>query len=250
MQLELYVLNLLDDDETAAIEQRIADEPAVRERVRELRGAASLLALDLEPIEPSPALKDRILAAARADLDSSSPEPGTPASMPAAEPAPPPVSIADVRRSRGMVQWIPWSVAAVLAIALIGSLLWNASLRSDLDERSTAIAHAVQTSGTASGASGEVVVLDSDGVALLTLSDLPALEPGKVYQVWLIADADSAPQPNVTFMPTNQGFANVAVAGSVGDYGILAVTIEPNGGSTAPTSDPLITSELDEPAGG
>lgn len=251
-RLELYVLNLLDDDEMAAVERRIAADPTARERVRELRSSTALLAFDLEPMAPAPSVKERLLSAARADIaseSSASPAPfPTPTDAKVGQPAAaPPISITQARAARS-ANWMPWSLAAALAIALIGSLLWNANLRGELDERTEAVAHAVQTSGDQASADGEVVVLDGDGVALLTLSGLPALKPGQVYQVWLIADG--APQPNVTFSPSNQGFANVAVAGPVVEYRTLAVTVEPVGGSTAPTTEPTIISDLTEPADG
>jgi anti-sigma-K factor RskA len=239
-QLELYVLNLLEDDEAAALERRIAADPLLRERVRELRGAAALLAVDLEPIEPSPALRSRILDAARADLD-----------PPAAVVTAAPVDLGQAREARAQrngARWLPWSMAAALAVALVASLLWNMRLRDDLDERTAAVTHDVQGSGPAAATAGEVVVLDGDGVALLTLSGLPPLEPGQVYQVWLIDDG--APQPNVIFQPSNQGFASVAVSGPVMDYRLLAITVEPDGGSPAPTTDPIISGELGEPTDG
>lgn len=256
-QLELYVLNLLDDDEMAATERLIAADPVARDRVRQLRAAASLLAHDLEPMAPAPSVKNRLMAAARADLalgSSVSPAPflnDTSGLVSRPESSSEPILLADARNSREMSsgsRWTPWAIAAILTIALAGSLLWNANLRGELDERIAATAHEVETSGNAASANGEVVVLDDDGVALLTLSGLPTLELGQVYQVWLIADGD--PQPNVTFSPSNQGFANVAITGPVVDYRILAVTVEPDGGSATPTTEPTIISELTESSEG
>ena len=42
--------------------------PRARDRVRQLQGVASMLALEIEPMQASPGLKTRILDAARADL--------------------------------------------------------------------------------------------------------------------------------------------------------------------------------------
>ena len=238
--LELYALDLLDGAERADVERLLAADEHAREQVRHLRSVAAALALEIEPMEASPGLKARILDAARADLD-------VERAFGDAKPPPAPVSIASARaRRRSARDWAGWSVAAVLAVALIGSLVWNAQLRNDRDNPPPAVAYGVTTSGNAVGASGAVVVVGERALAqsaLLTLSNLPALERGKVYQVWLIA---GAPEPNVTFTPDKTGYAEVAVPGQIADYTTLAVTIEPSGGSAAPTTEPVIVSTISE----
>jgi anti-sigma-K factor RskA len=249
--LELYVLGVLDDDEVATVERRLRDDPVARERVRELRGVTAFLAADVEPLDPPPALRDRILSAARVDVQQRDPEPvSTPAPPPVAAPAPPaPVSLSAERERRAGVTRItfPWAIAAVLAVALVGSMFWNASLRRDLDDRDQAIAqaHSIIATGFASGASGRVLIVDDEGTAWLALSGLPLPEPGQVFQVWLIAGG--APVPNVTFTPNTLGYASVAVPVDVPDYRVIAITVEPEGGSPAPTTDPVIISDLGEP---
>jgi anti-sigma-K factor RskA len=227
-QLELYVLGLLDDQETAAVERLLRDDPAARQRARELREVISVLAFDAEAIEPSPGLKARIMDAARADQ---TPDPVVPA---------PPVALAE-RRGRDLARWTPWLVAAVLAIALAGSLIWNAQLRSDLDDQPETATYAVAGSGPAEGVSGTLIVVDNDD-AILNLAGLDTLPSDRTYQVWLIADSD--PVPNVTFVPNAAGVATVNVPGEIEDYSLLAITVEPLAGSLAPTTDPIITSDL------
>lgn len=231
--LEEYALRLLDPRAEEAVERQLADDPAARARVRELRAAATALALDLEPIEPSPELKQRLLSAARADLDGRQPT-GVGEAAPVIELA--------SRRSVAPMRWLPWSLAAMLAVALAASLLWNASLRDELDQRMAAKMLPIAATGPATGTTGEVVMLGDDGTALLSLEGLPELDPGMVYQVWLIADGP--PQPNVTFVPSTGGNASVAVSGDVERFALLAITVEPAGGSATPTSDPIISSDL------
>ena len=228
-QLELYVLGLLDDQETAAVERLLRDDPAARQRARELREVISVLAFDAEPIEPSPGLKARIMDAARADQ---TPDPVAPA---------PPVSLTE-RRERDLARWTPWLVAAVLAIALAGSLIWNAQLRSDLNDQPETVTYAVAGTGPAEGVSGTLIVVGDDDDAILNLAGLDTLPSDRTYQVWLIADG--APVPNVTFVPNAAGVATVSVPGDSEDYNLLAITVEPQTGSAAPTTDPIITSDL------
>ncbi|HEX5164265.1 MAG TPA: anti-sigma factor [Thermomicrobiales bacterium] len=227
-QLELYILGLLDERETAAIERVLRDDPAARQRARELREVVSVLALDVDPVEPSSGLKARILDAARADLtpDQVAPQP--------------PISLAE-RRERGVARWTPWLVAAALALALAASLVWNAQLRSDLDSQPETAIYAVEGSGPAAGVAGSLIVVGDDD-SVLTLAGLAALPSDRAYQVWLIADG--APVPNVTFVPNAAGVATVTVPGRIADYHTLAITVEPQTGSLAPTTDPIITSDL------
>jgi anti-sigma-K factor RskA len=222
-QLELYILGLLDEREMEAVERLLRDDRAVRERARELREALSALAFDVEPLDPPAGLKARVMEAARADL------------------APAPISLAE-RRQGTLTRWTPWLVAAALALALAGSLIWNAQLRSDLDNQPETATYAVAGSGAAEGVAGTLIVIGDEDDAILNLAGLAALPSDRAYQVWLIAD--DAPVPNVTFTPNAAGTATISVPGRIDDYSTLAITIEPAAGSLAPTTAPIIFSDL------
>lgn len=231
--LELYALGLLDDAESAAVERVLAADPAARERLRELRGVTAMLAIDLEPLQPSPDLKERILRAARADLEDNG----------SVAPARPPTPL-DVRRGRrdAWAARLGWAVAAVLAVALAGSLVWNARLRDELADRPRTLVFTVSGSDQAVGVRGEVLVIGDDGEAILKLAGLPPLERGQVYQVWLIDG--QTPIPDVTFVADAAGLASVGVIGDVAGRDGLGITIEPAGGSQQPTSPVIISSDF------
>jgi anti-sigma-K factor RskA len=241
--LELYALDLLDDAETERVERLLESDPAARERLRELRGVTAMLAFDLEPVQASPELKERILAAARADLADAAAL-GSPQAPGAVAPAP--IALDDARaaraRSGGWSSRLAWAVAAVLAVALVGSLAWNMRLRDELADRPQTVTFAVTGSDEAVGVQGEVLVIGDDGETILKLSGLPPLERGQVYQVWLI-EGDT-PQPNVTFVGDNSGLASVGVVGSSTNSDLLGITIEPTGGSETPTTPVIIVSDL------
>jgi len=245
--LELYALDLLDDAQSDDVERLMANDPEARERLGELRGVTAMLAFDLEPVEASPELKARILRAARADLEQREAAASVVVDEP---PAPEPISLEQARARRdaspGWKAIAGWAVAAVLALALAGSAFWIAHLRNQLDERPATIVFTVQGSDAAVGVNGEVMVIGDNGDTIVTLSGLPELERGKVYQIWLIAG--ERPDPNVTFTPDQTGLASVGVVGSATGYDQLAITVEPDGGSLAPTSPPIIFSELSSPS--
>lgn len=241
--LELYALDLLGEVETVEVERRLETDSAARERLRELRGVTAMLALELEPVEAAPDLKQRILQAARADIEQRA-APLVVSTRPAASPEP--ISLGHARAERVQrTAWpsrLGWAVAAVMALALAGSLSWNLQLRDELRDRPETIIFAVRGSEDAVGVRGEVLVIGDEGDTIVKLTGLPELERGKVYQVWLIAD--DTPAPDVTFVRDNSGLASVGVAGNVAAFDTLAITVEPVGGSSAPTSPPIIFSDL------
>jgi hypothetical protein len=70
---------------------------------------------------------------------------------------------------------------------------------------------------------------------LLIASNLPALPAGKAYEMWLIPKG-GAPRPAGLFQSGPQGTAMHILSGTVDTNVTLAVTIEPDSGSAAPTS--------------
>lgn len=70
------------------------------------------------------------------------------------------------------------------------------------------------------------------------LSKLPALPRGKVYEAWTRPLGAKAMQPSVTFLPNPDGVAVVALPVDATKVGAVAVSVEPDGGSKAPTTKP------------
>ena len=75
---------------------------------------------------------------------------------------------------------------------------------------------------------------------LLIASNLPALPAGKAYEMWVIPKG-GAPRPAGLFQSGPQGTAMHILMGAVDSNVTLAVTIEPEAGSPAPTSSVLFS---------
>jgi anti-sigma-K factor RskA len=85
-------------------------------------------------------------------------------------------------------------------------------------------------------------VVASGGVLKLD-AHLPALPDGKVYQAWII-HPKQAPIPEPTFnVASGEGSVSMQATPAPGD--IVAVTVEPSGGSQAPTTKPVLVATLD-----
>ena len=73
---------------------------------------------------------------------------------------------------------------------------------------------------------------------MLIASNLPALPAGKAYEMWVIPKG-VAPRPAGLFQSGAQGTALHILTGAVDSNVTLAVTVEPEAGSPAPTSSVL-----------
>lgn len=85
------------------------------------------------------------------------------------------------------------------------------------------------------------------GGVLLIASRLPALRAGQTYQMWVIPKGQ-APRPAGLFRPDAAGGAVHLQTGPVetGSVQALAITVEPEGGSSAPTTTPFLVSPVAE----
>lgn len=91
---------------------------------------------------------------------------------------------------------------------------------------------------------GSVFVNPHSGV-LLIAARLPQLAAGKIYEMWVIPKA-GAPKPAGLFRATAAGTAMHTIEGPVDveTTGAVAVTVEPEAGSNAPTSTPIIVAPV------
>ena len=74
---------------------------------------------------------------------------------------------------------------------------------------------------------------------MLSIRGLPDLDASFVYQVWLIRDAGTP--EGVGLFSTQNGAADVALSLRLEAGDVIAVTVEPAGGSPQPTTDILIS---------
>jgi len=93
---------------------------------------------------------------------------------------------------------------------------------------------------------GNVFVHSKLGV-LLIAANLPAAQAGKIYEMWVIPKG-GAPRPAGLFQ-SQGGTAMHILSGplDVGTLGAIAVTLEPEAGSSAPTTTPIIVAPVAGP---
>lgn len=250
-----FVLGALDEDEPAAVRAHLASCSERHAELDELGGMVAVLQASLRPVEPPPALKDRIMAAAAADLEARRRQDAQ------SEGAAPPPAVGDApapARPAGPVllprrpRW-SWALglAAVLAIVVLGG--WNLSLQAQLSEtqayqRQVAAVldtaaqpgalTAVMKSPAGDGTTGLAAVAP-DGTMRIAMRDLAPTSGREVYEAWAILP-ESAPVPLGGFQVGPNGVGYLETGGLPTQAGVvLALTREPGPGATAPSSDPV-----------
>ncbi|KAA1424054.1 anti-sigma factor [Nocardioides antri] len=230
-----YAVDALDDLERARFESHLRNCPDCREEVDGLREAAAFLAVD--PVEPPARLRADILAG----IEAIRPLPPVVAPEPQSEP--------DDGRRRWLTTGAPLLVAAALVLVALATTAW---LRPWADDESTPLTatERVLTADDADrfvqrfddGSRATVVVSRSEGRAVVLTEDMAPAPEGKDYQLWLqdpSGDIDPA-----GLMP-DQADATVLLEGDASDATWAGITVEPDGGSPQPTTDPIAEFVLD-----
>ena len=96
---------------------------------------------------------------------------------------------------------------------------------------------ALAGTGAAQRAQVEVILL-KDHKAILMAEDMPSVPKNKTYQIWVIQG--DVPQPSGLFKPDGRTVAAV-VEKPLDEDDVIAITIEPDGGSQQPTTKPVLT---------
>jgi anti-sigma-K factor RskA len=237
-----YALDALEPDEARAVRDHLATCTEPHAELRGLVGADQVLAMSLDLVEPSPALRERVMAS----IERASQERAPVAQRPAAVEPPQPRRAGWLDRLSPRVAR-PLAVAAVVALVAVGA--WGVTLQAQLAERDRAlraVADAIADGETAfrvEGTAGRGYVVDTPGSgAALVVADLAALPAGRIYELWLL-DAAGAPVAVGTFTPTDGELAVVELERDLAGFTTFAVTVEASR-VHAPTSDPVMVAPL------
>ncbi|HET7478475.1 MAG TPA: anti-sigma factor [Rubrobacteraceae bacterium] len=244
---ESYVLSALSDDERRGFEEYLRDHPECQAEIDELNGLAGLLALSTPEMEPSPELRRNLMSVVESEARQMR-------------------SATRSEERRTSLGWISnlftgqRLVLGAAALAIIGLLSWNFVLQGEIKDLNGQVAEArntgAQTAGTAGTAQADTVELKGSAATqdarvelvrlgekrtILVAQNLPPIEQGKTYQLWII-DNDT-PKPSGLFK-TGKNLISTPVKNSLKGADMVAITVEPAGGSQAPTSTPMMSAKL------
>ena len=233
-----WVLGALPADEHERFAAHLPGCEVCRREVAELQMVADTLPLAAPQMAPPPELKERIMATVRAEaavLEAAGPEADTAPGAPVHAPVRPKQKRRRWRLPAIALRPIPAAVAAAVLIALgVGGGI----LLSGGSSGKTVQAQVVAPAAPAARASLTV----ADDRATLKVRDFPAPPSGRVYQVWLKRPG-RPPDPTTALFRVSGGNATVDVPGSMKGVDQVLVTAEPDGGSRAPTRDPVIIAQ-------
>jgi len=218
-----YAADALDAEERDRFERHLAACADCRQEVAELRATTARLA-GAAYEQPPAALRTRVLD-----------EVGRTRQLP-------PVTdhnVVSMTRRRWWRQ--PASAAAALLLVVsvgLGALAWQQGQRADDAEARAARIAAVVTdpdrveSNAPATTEGSGTVVAARDLAVFRTDGLPELPADQAYQLWVISD-DGATSAGVL---GRDGDLEQVVEG-VDDAEALGLTVEPSGGSAAPTGD-------------
>ncbi|HXI40308.1 MAG TPA: anti-sigma factor [Bryobacteraceae bacterium] len=236
-QYELYALGALEPEERAELDEHLGREgdPCI-DGVRHARQTMTSLALMTPESQPPARLRKRVVSLV-------------------------------VEPKRTWFRAPEW-IAATIAMAIIAG--WLANSRRDQARALTELRLEAQRNNVELGRLTEAFALMNDPAAkqvvfgegapkpprgrvfvnpnrgvLLLASNLPPAPSGKIYEMWIIPKV-GAPLPAGLFQSEADGTAMYVRKGPVdiASTGVIAVTLEPETGSQAPTTQPLIAAAL------
>jgi anti-sigma-K factor RskA len=233
--ISAHALGALDPDQAALAERHIAASDDCRRAYEDALETAAALALAVADSEPPADLRDRILAAARAE--------GAPAAPAVAQRAAPRPRLRLAGLLTPSAGFAVLGVAAAIVLALIAvSQHDSASSARNREEALVSIlsardARVVPLAATAGGAPGGRVIVAGGRAALV--SSLQRPPPGHTYQAWGLRTGGT-PVP----LPTFSRDGAVLILDDVSKYAGVGVTVEPNGGSQRPSAAPFVVASL------
>jgi anti-sigma-K factor RskA len=236
-----YALDALDDAERERYERHLRRCPACAEDVRRMTSTATALAMAVAA-EPPTGLKERVLAAA--------------AATPQLPPLPPPAA-ARHRHGRPVTRsaWFPRlalgvaavGVAAAVVLAVVTVSTQNRLTTVQAQNQALAAVLAapdaqVATANSSTGGSATVVLSYAEQKMIFTSTGLAPLPNNKVYELWLLSTG-SARSAGLLPAPTDGKTAPVLAAGLT-SADKVGVTVEPAGGTSSPTTTPILVMTL------
>lgn len=229
----LYVVDALTDVERDEFEHHLASCPACQQTVADLREVTVRMSSAI-PAEPPASLRSSVLAAIAAE--------------PRSQVTVAPSNVVSLQERRRLVR-VPSMIAAAAVALALACGGWALQSHHDAQQSQTAerqltsllAAPDVHTvSGSIAGGSATLVVSRSQDQTLFVTGPLPALPSGKVYELWTI---NTTPVPAGTFSPSGAPSVVDLPTASLSSA-VVAVTIEPSGGSAQPTTKPVLALDV------
>lgn len=232
----LYVLGILDEPERSQIEEALKSGSAeAKEHLRRAMEYNAMLLGATQEVAPPKRLRKRVLG-----------------------------SVGVVERHWGLLGlWGAVTAGLLVGVAYYGNqylqtrgelqVALSSAARTNTElvraRQILAFLNAAETKVVTFGAkdpkppSGKVLLNSQRGV-LLIAHNLPPAPAGKIYEMWIIPKGGANPIPAGLFQTDSDGNGLHLLETQVALDSTIAVTLEPESGSAAPTSTPLFAAAL------
>jgi Anti-sigma-K factor rskA len=260
-----YVLGALEPDDEHVFQRHLGGCRVCEANVRELAAVAARLADAVPPVEPP----DTVWAGIRREIREDAargripgaPWPPGPRPTSSGPPAPDPPGRPSPDRlgPRGRGAWLLGGLAAAAALLVVALSIWNLALRDQnaayrdrvaaleraaelINEPNAALVALDDAPGAGEGRATVVASTRQDRGVLL-VEDLPALQRGRVYELWGVPEGRiERAQKAVVFIPLRrQGVQTLEFEVPIQPGTVFAITDEPGPtGSEKPTTQPLL----------
>lgn len=260
--LAASALSALDTSDNRALNEHLLVCRECRDELENWKAAAATISLGSEPVEPSAAVRERLLSQIHAERRSRNSSQQADRSLPNALP------IGRVRSTAASYALIAAGVVLSLFIGWM-ILLWRESttakaelarLKQQINVTEMQLAQQreivtilsspgaklaeLSAADSPAGSARATLAYNSSGQAVLIASNLPAAPDGKEYQLWFIVGNKPLPGKVFNTDESGSGTFREQMPAEVGSQAVFAVTVEPRGGVSAPTGPMLLRSEL------
>lgn len=161
-------------------------------------------------------------------------------------------------QSRSLPATLPTWVSLALAVALIGSIVWAVSAQmrlgdaearaealvlevDQLRQQANATSYVLSATAEAPTNANGMAFFALNGTGVITVANLEPLPEGRSYQVWYYPQPDAEPYPGATFAIDANGSGYTLIPADVGLFTDIAVSIEPEAGTTTPSGAIVLT---------
>lgn len=205
-----YSLGATSDTERRYVQAHLATCSDCSLLLRELQEVTDLLPLTVPQIEPSPTLRQRVMAAVEADAQALK------------------RNWQSTQQAQRRSWWQIWQMRLALAtivilIVCVGSLAaWNANLQRQMT--SQIYTYGLQGTAQSVTTTGKAIYIPEDHMNMIIVHNLPTLQGTQVYQGWLITG--NTPE-SIGVLRVVNGVAILGFPGDLQNYQAIAVSIEP-----------------------
>jgi hypothetical protein len=262
--LVLFAMQLLSKEDAAAVNTHVENCPECLHEMAEVQGDLAIYAYTVE-MEPPPAdARDRFLKQVALEkkvipIDTVV-EPELPVRSFGGRSSLTEEDLPQRGFASKVFPWVGWALAAGMALTAGNFYMQRTALQGSIAEQKDQIAQlttdavtarevmetltdrnafrvTLTKAQTAPVPQARATYVADKGTLIFQANNMPALEPAKVYELWLIPANGSSPIPAGTFQPDQRGYASVVMPPL--PKGVQAkafgVTIENIGGSQTPT---------------